>query len=286
MPLDQQYVRENAPAEKEMTFFEHIAELRTHILRAFLAVAVFGGIFLMNKHFVFETLIFGPRNENFPTYRLMCSASHALGWGEKMCFKPVKFDIITRQLGEVLMQHLYVSFWLGLICAFPFVFWEFWRFIRPGLLEGERHAVRGVVFKCTALFLLGVCFGYFIIAPFSINFLAGYSLDGAVTAPTLSSYVTYMTMFTIPMGLVFEMPIVVYFLARVGVVGPKFMRSSRRYAAVIILIAAAIITPPDMVSQILVFIPLYGLYEFSILVADRVRKQQLKALEEKSQVLT
>jgi sec-independent protein translocase protein TatC len=287
MPLDQEYVRENTQGEKEMSFFDHVAELRMHILRAALAIAVFGGIFFANKSFVFEQVIFGPRREDFFTYRVLCSWSHSLGLGQNMCFKPVKFDIITRQLGEVLMQHLFVSFWLGVICAFPYIFWEFWRFIQPGLHETERKSIRGVVAVCSLLFLMGIGFGYFIIAPFSINFLAGYTLEGAITSPTLDSYVTYMTMFTMPMGIVFEMPVVAYFLGSIGVIGPQVMRSVRRYAIVIILILAAIITPPDVVSQTMVFIPLYALYEVSIVVVSRVRRRQLKALEKRGdQALT
>jgi sec-independent protein translocase protein TatC len=279
MPLDQLHEQERHIGE--MTFFEHIEELRRRILRAVLAIVLVGGICFANKSFVFDTLLFGPRNENFVTYRAICGLSHSIGMGDRMCVKPVKFDIMTRQLGEVLMQHLYVSFWLGLIAAFPIVFWQFWQFVQPGLHETERKAVRGVVAICSALFLLGVSFGYFIIAPFSINFLAGYTLDGTVVSPTLDSYVTYMTMFTIPTGVVFEMPIVAYFLAKIGLIGPNFLRSYRRHAFVIIIIVAAIITPPDVVSQVLVTVPLYLLYELSITVVARVqRKREEKMLSE------
>jgi sec-independent protein translocase protein TatC len=228
----------------------------------------------LNKDFVFNKVIFGPRHADFITYKLLCDFSHWSGAGEVMCFTPPVFNLITRQLGEVLMQHLYVSFWLGVILAFPFIFWEFWKFVRPGLLDSERRAVRGVVGICTALFLLGVSFGYFVIAPFSISFLAGYTLEGLEVSPTLDSYVTYMTMFTLPTGLIFEMPILAYFLAKIGLIGPAFLRNNRRQAIVVILIVAAIITPPDVVSQTLVTIPLYGLYEASIIVVARVQRQK------------
>ncbi|MCB9307489.1 MAG: twin-arginine translocase subunit TatC [Lewinellaceae bacterium] len=263
----------------EMSFFEHIAELRTHILRSFLAIGVVGAVAFVNKDFIFNTLIFGPRHPDFITYRALCSFSHAAGLGEGMCFTPPAFELITRQLGEVLMQHLYVSFWLGMIGAFPYIFWEFWRFISPGLYEKERKAVRGVVFVCSLLFLAGVAFGYFVIAPFSISFLAGYTLEGLQVAPTLDSYVTYMTMFTLPMGLVFEMPILGYFLAKIGLIGPAFLRQFRRHAVVVILIIAAIITPPDVVSQTMVGIPLYILYEVSILVVANIYRKRQRAME-------
>ncbi|MBK8428990.1 MAG: twin-arginine translocase subunit TatC [Lewinellaceae bacterium] len=288
MPLDQDHEHERLKKDRgEMSFFEHITELRRHILRSVLAIFAVGTICFLNKEFVFEKVIFGPRHPDFPTFRILCNLSHTVGAGEQMCFTPPKFDLITRVLGEVLMQHLYVSFWLGFIGAFPFIFWEFWKFVQPGLLETEQKAIRGVVFICSFLFLLGVAFGYYVIAPFSISFLAGYTMEGVVVSPTLDSYVTYMTMFTLPTGLIFEMPVIAYFLAKTGLIGARFLRTYRRHAVVIILIVAAIITPPDVVSQTLVAIPLYMLYEISILVVARVqRKQELALLREESGVIT
>lgn len=273
MPLDQPQEQNRQP-RGEMSFFDHLAELRRHILRSVLAIAAVGVVCFLNIEFVFKTMIFGPRDPNFLTYKVLCSFSNAVGAGDKMCMTPVKFDLISRQFGEVLMQHLYVSFWLGVIGSFPYIFWQFWKFVSPGLYEAERKAARGVVFVCSMLFLLGVLFGYFVIAPFSINFFAGYTMDGVIVAPTLDSYVTYITMFTIPTGLVFEMPVVAYFLAKVGLIGKQFLRAYRRHAVVVILILAAIITPPDVVSQTLIFIPLYVLYEFSILVVARVQRKR------------
>lgn len=279
MPLDQQHEHDRLSNERgEMSFFDHIIELRTHILRSVLAIAVVGVICFFNKDFIFNTLIFGPRHADFPTYRVICDFSHWVGAGDVMCFTPPAFNIITRELGEVLMQHLYISFWLGVIGAFPFIFWEFWKFVAPGLHDNERKAVRGIVAICTFLFLLGVSFGYFIIAPFSISFLAGYTLEGLEVSPTLDSYVTYMTMFTLPMGLIFELPVMAYFFAKIGLVGATFLRNYRRHAIIVILIVAAIITPPDVVSQTLVAIPLFMLYEASIVVVARVQKAREKLL--------
>jgi sec-independent protein translocase protein TatC len=274
MPLDQLHEHEKT----EMSFFDHVEELRRHILRSVGAIVGIGVLFFLNKDFVFNTLLFGPRNPDFITYRAICAFSRAVGAGDSMCFSPTPFTILSRQLGEILMQHMMVSFWLGLICAFPFVLWEFWKFIRPGLLPSEQRTIRGVVFICSSLFFLGVCFGYFILAPFSISFLAGYTVEGAEVAPTLDSYVNYMTMFTIPTGLIFEMPIVAYFLAKLGVIGQQFMRAYRRHAIVVIVIIAAIITPPDVASQIIVVIPLLTLYEVSIMVVGRVQRQREKKL--------
>ncbi len=281
MPLDQQHEVERLTEQRgEMTFFDHIAELRRHILRSVLAIAVFAIYFLSNKEFVFNTLMFGPRDPNFPTYRAICSFSNWAGLGDKICFTPPKFNVITRELGEALMQHMYISFCLGIICAFPYIFWEFWKFIRPGLLESERKAVRGIVGICSMLFLLGNAFGYYVIAPFSISFLASYTVEGLDVSPTLNSYVTYMTMFTLPTGLIFEMPIVSFFLTKIGVIGPKMLRSYRRHAAVVIVIIAGIITPPDVMSQTIVAIPLFALYEISILVSVNEQRRRNRALDE------
>ncbi|MEY4203317.1 MAG: hypothetical protein RL013_1020 [Bacteroidota bacterium] len=285
MPLDQQHEYERTTKDKgEMSFFDHISELRKHILRSAIAIFVLAIISFIYKDFVFNNIIFGPRRPDVPTYQALCWASHQMGLGEAMCITPPKFDLITRQLGEVLMQILYVSFWFGVIGAFPYIFWEVWRFVSPGLHEHERRVVRGIVGICTFLFFLGIVFGYYVIAPFSISFLAGYTLEGLEVAPTLDSYVTYMTMFTIPTGLIFQMPVAAYFLARIGLIGAAFLREYRRHAIVVILIIAAIITPPDVVSQTLVAIPLLILYEISILVVARVQKKQAikEAQEEKS----
>ncbi len=287
MPLDQLHEAQNKKEVQEpgeMSFFDHVEELRRRILRSAVAIAVMGAFCFVNKDLVFDKLIFGPRNPDFFTYKALCRLSHAVGLSDKMCFSPVEFRLITRQLGEILMQHLYVSFWLGLILAFPYVLWQFWLFLKPGLLEAEQKAVRGVVGICSVLFLLGVGFGYFIIAPFSINFLAGYTLSGTEVAPTLDSYVTYMTMFTIPIGLFFEMPVVIYFLTKIGIVGYRSLQMYRRYAFVAMLILAAIITPPDVVSQSIVALPLYGLYEVSILVSRREQRRREAAIFGKNAV--
>ncbi len=173
-----------------------------------------------------------------------------------------------------------VSAWLGLIVAFPYVFWEFWRFTKPGLYAKERKAARGIVLICSLLFLFGVLFGYFIISPFAITFLSSYSVsDKIANTTTLSTLVNAMTMFTIPTGLVFELPIVIYFLAKIGLVSAAFLKQYRRHSIVVCLLLAAIITPPDVISQFLVGIPLYGLYEAGIIIARRVEKQK-KAAEQ------
>lgn len=255
----------------EMSFLEHLEALRWHIIRSVAAIFIVGIAVFAAKNFVFDTVILGPVDRDFPTYGWFCSL------GESLCFYPSDLQIITRDISEQFMVHIRVSIWLGLIVAFPYVFWEFWRFIRPGLYDKEKKAARGVVFICSALFLTGVLFGYYIISPFAITFLAAYSVSDKVeNTTTLSTLVNSMTMFTIPTGLVFELPVVVFFLAKIGLVSSEFLKTYRRHAIVVILIVAAVITPPDVISQLLVTFPLYLLYEVGIVIAKRVEKKREK----------
>lgn len=263
--------------EKEMGFFDHLEALRWHIIRSLIAIVTFGLIIFLNKDFVFRRIIFAPRYDDFWTYRFMCS------FGDWLCIKPTPFLVITRDLAEKFTTHITVSFVLGLVVAFPYVFWEFWRFIRPGLYPKEQKAARGIVLVCSLLFIAGVLFGYFMIAPFAMSFLAGYQIEGAQSTPTLGSYINYLIMFTLPIGLVFEMPIVSYFLTKIGVLSPTMLKKARRYAIVIIFILAGILTPsPDVVSQMILATPLFLLYEASIWVSWREyrRKKKLEAAEE------
>ncbi|MGK0364210.1 MAG: sec-independent protein translocase protein TatC [Saprospiraceae bacterium] len=227
---------------------------------------------------VFQNIIFGPKEEWFLSYQAICNLSNAVGLGDNLCFSPPSFEVQATQFAEAFITHIKVAFIGGFVIAFPYVFYQIWSFIKPGLYEKEQKAARGTVFICSVLFSLGVLFGYFIISPFAINFLAGYEIPGVVNNPTLSSYVSYMVMFTVPAGIAFELPVVMYFLAKVGLVTADFLRSYRKHSVVVILVLAAIITPPDVVTQCLIGIPLYFLYEASIIIVSRVEKKA--ALEE------
>lgn len=254
---------------KEMGFLDHLEELRWHVIRAGIAVIVFAVVALVFQKEVFEYIVYAPKKAEFITYRIFCSIS------DVTCFSPPVLPLITRELGEQFFIGLTVSIYLGIIASFPYIFYEFWKFIRPGLYESELKIANRLIGVTSFLFILGVSFGYFIIAPFAITFLGNYSVGTeAVNSPTLASYVSYLTMFTIPVGLAFELPIVVYFLARIGILGPETMKKFRREAFLVIFIVAAIITPPDAITQILVGIPMYILYEVSITVAARVVKDE------------
>jgi sec-independent protein translocase protein TatC len=258
-------------AEKEMGFLDHLEELRWHIIRSVGAIFVTGILLFLFPNFVFDTVIFGPKNPDFFSYQIINSVLEMIG---ATPFEPVDFNLQITELGEEFLIHIKVSFILGFIVSFPYVFWEIWRFVRPGLYDKEQKAVRGIVFICSFLFFLGVLFGYFVIAPFAINFLAGYSVADVVqTQPRLSSFVNYMVMFTAPAGMVFELPIVVFFFSKLGLVTPKLMKDYRRHSIIIILMLSALITPPDVVTQFLIGIPLFILYEISISISARVEKQ-------------
>ena len=256
-----------ASDEKEMSFLDHLEELRWHIVRSVISIFIFGTITFLAKDFVFNTLIAGPKETWFPTYRMLC------GLGDGLCFTPPNFKLIAVGLGESFIVHLKASFFLGLTISFPYIFWEMWKFIKPGLYDNEKKAARGIVFICAFLFLIGICFGYFIVAPVAVSFLAGYDV-GAESTVSITSYVNYLTMFTLPIGIIFELPILVYFLAKVGLVSAAFMRKYRRHAIVLILVLAAFITPPDVVTQFLIGIPLFFLYEISIRIAKRMEAKR------------
>ena len=279
MALDQVDVDSLDKEEAEMSFLDHLEALRWHLVRAIVAILVIAIISFIAKDFVMFTLLYGPKEKWFPTYEFICGIS------ESLCFYCPEFQLNPREVGEAFFTHIKVSIIFGFIVAFPYVFWEMWRFIKPALHDHELRAARGVVFTCSTLFLAGVLFGYFIIAPFATTFLTNYSLDlGLKHEPTLASYASYIIMYTLPTGLVFELPLVMYFLTKVGLVTPEFLKKYRRHAAVIILVMAAIITPPDVMTQFLIGVPLYFLYEVSIIISRRVLKKE--AAKEKSESLT
>lgn len=265
---------------KDMSFLDHLEELRWHIIRALIAITVCFITLFIFKDFVFNKIVLGPKFIDFWSYKAACSFSHLIGLGERFCVSEnaFNFKVIQIYMGEKFLTHIKVSFVLGFIFAFPYVFWEFWGFIKPGLYPKEQKAVRGIVFICSFLFLLGVAFGYFVISPFAINFLMTYDLSDILDQVSISSFVNYMVMFTLPAGLIFELPVIVYFLAKVGLITPKLMRTYRRHSIIGILVLAALITPPDVVTQFLIGIPLYILYELSIFICAREAKKYEDAL--------
>ncbi|HMC98344.1 MAG TPA: twin-arginine translocase subunit TatC [Flavobacteriales bacterium] len=261
-----------------MTFLEHLEELRWVLMRSAIAVVVcMIAVFIWIQD-VFEKFIMGPASPDFITYRALCALGRKLGLGDQLCVQGMSFHIQSNTMQMEFTMSFSIAITLGFIIASPFVIWQVWRFVAPGLKEKERNAVRGTVFFVVLLFLLGTAFAYFVVAPMSIQFFATYSLSSSIEKrPTLDSYVSILNSFLLWTGLAFELPVVMYFLSRIGIVGPGFLRTYRKHAFVAILVVAAIITPPDVVSQILVSLPLLALYEVSILLAARSERQRIRA---------
>lgn len=246
-------------------------------MRAVIGFLVISIVIFLSKDFVFRHVILGPTRPDFITYQIFCDLAPSI------CFYPDNLQIITRDIQEQFISHVKVSLWLGFIFSFPYIFYEFWKFIKPGLYKNEIQAARGMVFVCSLLFLMGASFGYFIFSPIAITFLSTYSVSPEIAnTTTLAALVNNMTMFTLPMGLIFELPVIMYFLAKVGIVSASFLSTYRRHAVVAIVVVAAVITPPDAISQMMVAIPLLALYEVSIVVVKRVDKERKRkeALEE------
>ncbi|MBP6699469.1 MAG: twin-arginine translocase subunit TatC [Flavobacteriales bacterium] len=263
---------------KEMTFMEHLEELRWVLVRSAAAVLVAMIAAFYWKEVVFDTVVLAPQQPTFITYRALCWISAQLGMGDSLCIRDLGFTLQNISMSGQFMTHLTVSFMAGLVVASPFVLWQFWRFIAPGLSAKERGTSRYAALFASGLFLLGNLFGYFVIAPMSIQFLGGYRVSAAVSNTiALDSYVSTMTSIPLWTGVMFQLPLVMLVLARLGLVGAKVLRTFRRHAFVGILVLAAIITPPDVTSQILVSLPLLLLYEVSILLAAGVERQQLRA---------
>jgi len=272
MPLDQIDVDKlDVPAGKddgtnEMSFLDHLEELRWHLIRSAACILILAIVVFVMKNFVFTNIIFAPKEPDFITYRLSCWLSDAL------CITPPDFKVQAFKIEEQFVTHIKVSVILAFIVSFPYVFYEIWKFVKPGLYKKEVTAARGIVGVCSLLFLIGVAFGYFIITPFALTFLTNYNLADTVAQPTLTSYVNNLTMYTLPTGLIFELPVVMYMLAKIGLVTAKDLKGFRKIAIVVILVVSAIITPPDFMTQLMISLPLYGLYELSIKVVSRVEK--------------
>ncbi|MBV6405871.1 MAG: twin-arginine translocase subunit TatC [Flavobacteriales bacterium] len=261
-----------------MTFLEHLEELRWALMRSAVAILAAMLVAFFWKELVFDTVVLAPRDPGFITYRALCALSQRLGMGESLCIRDLGFELQNISMSGQFLTHLKVSFVAGLVAASPYVLWEVWRFIAPGLSDRERRAARSAVVFAGLLFLLGVLFGYFVIAPMSIQFLGGYKVSEAVrNTIALDSFIGTMTSVPLWTGVMFQLPLAVLVLARLGLMGATVMRKYRRHAFVGILVVAAVITPPDVTSQVLVSLPLLVLYEVSILLAARVERRALAA---------
>lgn len=276
--MSEEVFEDDVMEEGEMSFLEHLEVLRWHLVRAVSSVFIFAIAAFIAKPFIFDTVLLGPKKSDFWTYRMLCKASEKFGLSDLLCIGEIPFELINISMAGQFTTHIVVSIIAGFIVAFPYVIFELWRFIKPGLYEGERSYATGMVFYTSVLFLTGVLFGYYIIAPLSVNFLGNYRVSELVVNQIdLNSYFSTIATLVVASGMVFELPVLIYFLTKIGVVTPASLRQYRKHAVVGVLILAAVITPPDVSSQVLVFLPLMLLYEISIWASAFVLRNEEQA---------
>jgi sec-independent protein translocase protein TatC len=279
--------RTGKKGEAEMSFLEHLEELRWHIIRSILAIVAFMIVAFIFKNVLFDTVLLAPSKSEFVTNRLFCQFGHYLSTlfnsqnPDMLCINTQKLNLISIKMSGQITTHIVVAMVAGLILAFPFVIREFWSFFKPALHTNEARHAEGAVLASSFLFFTGVLFGYFLLAPLSIHFLTSYQVSpDVVNQINIRSYIGTLTSICLATGLVFELPIIAFFLTKIGIITPAFMRKYRRHAIVVIFILAAIITPPDVFSQTLVAVPLLILYEVSIFIsAGVIRAKEKKHAE-------
>lgn len=278
-----QKIRGGEPKGAEMSFVEHLEVLRWHIVRSAIVLVIVGIVVFVYVDWVFDNVIFAPARKDFFTYKALCDLSHKLHLGDSLCMPPIDIKLLGTTVSGPFMSAINISFMSAIIIAFPYLLWELWRFIKPALTKKEIRYAQGSFFWVSFCFFLGAAFGYYLLAPFTFNFLANFQLGTMGVyeyKPTLSDYIDTLTSLILGCGLAFELPIVVYVLSKLGIITPNFLKTYRKYAYVIILVVAAVITPsPDWTSQTIVAVPLILLYEISILLSKKVAKE--KAEEEK-----
>jgi sec-independent protein translocase protein TatC len=268
---------------KEMSFLDHLEELRWHLIRSVIAIVAVALVAFLAKEFIFDVILFGPKNPDFPTYRLLCKLSSMIGLEESFCMQENAFRIQSRTMAGQFSAHIWTSITVGIVIAFPYIIYEFWKFISPGLMPKERKNSRGFIFVASILFFVGVFFGYYVVTPLSINFLGTYKVSEQVFNDfDLSSYTGLVRASVLASGLIFELPIIMYFLTKIGLVTPEFLKKYRKFALVIVLVLSAIITPPDIASQVIVAVPVLILYEISILISKRVIRKERKKLKQQA----
>ncbi len=262
----------------EMSFLDHLEDLRWHLIRIVGAVIICGTVAFIFKGFIFDNIIFAPKKMEFPTYQWLCALANLVSVeNSTFCGEAFPFIIQNRTMAGQFSAHIWTSIYAGFIIAFPYVIYQLWKFISPGLNDNERNTSRGFIIVSSLLFFLGVLFGYYVITPLSINFLGTYSVSTEVSNEIdISSYISLVRASVIASGIIFELPILIYFLTKLGLVTPEILRKYRKFALVIVLIISAVITPPDIASQIIVAIPVIILYEISIHISRIVLKRERK----------
>jgi sec-independent protein translocase protein TatC len=272
--------KNKSPKKQDMGFVDHLEALRWHLVRSVIAILIFAIAIFIKIDWIFDNIIYGPMRSDFITYSGLCNLGHKLHMGDALCMPAPNVQMQVTQFGSQFMSSISIAFIGGFIIAFPYIFWEFWNFIKPALTPREIKNTRGSIFWVTFFFLMGVSFGYFLLAPFTFSFLSNFkigTLQALETKPTLDDYIENMVNIIIGTGISFELPIISYVLTKIGLVTPAFLQAYRKYAYVIILLVAAVITPsPDWMSQTLVAVPLFILFELSIIISKRVENENIQ----------
>lgn len=279
MPLDQEPIEETG--EMEMSFLDHLEELRWHIIRSIGALVGLTIFAFTQVSWIFENIILAPAKKDFPTWRVMCSLGNAIGKPELLCIDDIPLELQSRFMTGQFTITIVSALVLGLVFSFPYIVWEMWRFIRPGLKLKERRGSKGVVFAVSSLFGAGISFGFFVIAPLMVYVMVNYRISDTIRNEfDITSYVSTFVTLVLGSGVLFQLPVVIYFLSKMGLVTPSFLRKYRKHSIIVILIIAAIITPPDPISQVVISLPLYLLFEISILISAHVERRKKKDEEE------
>ncbi len=274
----------NEPEPGEMSFMGHLEALRWHLMRSVIVWLAAAIIIFVFRNWVYDNIILAPSSPDFVTYIRLCDFGQWLGVGDSLCMPPVKIEFLVTQVNGTFTSALSIAMIGAVIIAFPYIFWELWRFIKPALSPKEKRYARGSIFWVSLCFFIGAAFGYYLLAPFTFNFLASFTLGtgGAIQyKPSINDYIDSLTNLILGCGIAFELPILAYVLGKIGLVNARLLRKYSKYAFVVILLVSAIITPsPDITSQVIVAIPLLLLYWISIQLVARVDRRRAKEEKE------
>lgn len=263
---------------KKMSFFGHLEELRWRLVKSAIVILVFAVVLFIFRKEAMDHVFLSMLYPDFPTYVWFCDLGKMVGVDDLCVSAPLKMQVMNNTMMGQFSSSMFYSIVGGIILAFPFLFYQIWTFLKPGLKLNEINASKGILIYTSLLFFLGITFGYFILSPLCVQFAGTFELSsGIINLPSISSYMSMIVMTTFYTGLLFELPVLIFLLTKIGVLGPAFLRKYRKHAIVVVLILSAIITPPDVLSQIIVTIPILILYEISIFISARVEKNKLKA---------
>lgn len=274
----------NKNTEKEMSFLDHLEELRWLLIRSTIAILIAAAIAFTFNEFLFDTIIFGPKKGDFITYKFFCQLAETYDLDRSFCNKELPFKIQNRTMDGQLSVLIWTCITAGFILAVPFILWQIWKFILPALYENEKKYAKHFLFTTSTLFFIGVAFGYFVLVPLSINFLSNMQISSEIENQIdINSYIGLVKSTSLSTGLIFELPVIIFFLAHLNLISAEFLKEYRKYAYVLILIISAIVTPPDIISQTIVSIPLIILYEISIFIAKYISKKNSNFLTNTNQ---